>query len=271
MSVGFSPCLRQAGLRFSASVSVALFQTFIDGFESDVTNVTNMPKIIVVGGHTRNIGKTQLVEEILRAFPERKWLAAKITQFGHGICSRNGEACGCADDEHLVAVDAETERGTGTDTSRFLDAGAARVLWVRTKQGRLAEAMPQLREEMAKAEHVILESNAVLGFLKPSLYLPVLDFAVDDFKDSARAMLDRADAYVVLESDTQSPNWDSVSLKWLKERPVFRVGHERMCSGELMRFIVAKLWEGAGPVGAATEAEEAEEAKERAEDAAGAS
>ncbi len=252
-------------------------------------------KVIVVGGHTRNIGKTQLVEEILRAFPERKWLAAKITQFGHGICSRNGEACGCADDEHLVAVDAETERGTGTDTSRFLDAGAARVLWVRTKQGRLAEAMPRLREEMAKSEHVILESNAVLGFLKPDLYLPVLDFAVDDFKDSARAMLDRADAYVVIEPDRseaadnkslgseevlrtrRAPAWDDVSLKWLRERPVFRVGRERMCSGELMRFIVAKLWEGAGPedaakeAGEAKEAKETKEAKESVDDAAGAS
>ena len=253
--------------------------------------MSNVPKIIVVGGHTRNIGKTQLVEEILRAFPERKWLAAKITQFGHGICSRNGEACGCADDEHLVAVDAETERGTGTDTSRFLDAGAARVLWVRTKQGRLAEAMPQLREELEKAEHVILESNAVLGFLKPDIYLSVLDYSIDDFKDSARAMLDRADAYVVIEAATGAaeprstrsgevagsveggslavtPNWENVSLKWFGEKPVFRVGRERMCSGELMRFIVAKLWEMAGPEDAA---KEAEEAKESAEDAAGAS
>ena len=203
-------------------------------------------KVIVVGGHTRNIGKTQLVEEILRAFPERNWLAAKITQFGHGICSRNGEACGCAEDEHLVAVDVEEQEGTGTDTSRFVDAGARRVLWVRTKQGRLAEAMPRLREEMARAEHVILESNAVLGFLKPDIYLPVLDFAVDDFKDSARAMLDRADGYVVLESDTQSPNWDDVSLKWLTERPIFRVGRERMCTGELMKFIVTKLGEMEG-------------------------
>ncbi len=30
-----------------------------------------MPRILVVGGHTRNIGKTQLVVEIIRAFPRR--------------------------------------------------------------------------------------------------------------------------------------------------------------------------------------------------------
>ena len=42
-----------------------------------------MPRVIVIGGHTRNIGKSQLVVEVLRAFPEKRWLAAKLTQYGH--------------------------------------------------------------------------------------------------------------------------------------------------------------------------------------------
>ena len=207
-----------------------------------------MPRLIVIGGHTRNIGKTQLVVEVLRAFPERKWLAAKITQFGHGVCSVNGEQCGCADDEHTVAVDMETDRTGQSDTSRFLVAGAEKVLWVRTKQGWLAEAMPQLREEMAAAEDVIFESNTVLGFLKPDLYLPVLDFSQPDFKDSARAMLDRADAYVIVEpsaaddSTRPQPDWEGVSLKWLAERPVFRVNPEAMCPPPLVEFIRERVF-----------------------------
>jgi hypothetical protein len=36
----------------------------------------------------------------------------------------------------------------------------------------------------------------LLQFLKPSLYIAVLDPAKEDFKDSARAALDRADALV---------------------------------------------------------------------------
>jgi hypothetical protein len=38
--------------------------------------------------------------------------------------------------------------GGESDTSRFLVAGAARALWVRTEQGRLAEAMPALRQRL---------------------------------------------------------------------------------------------------------------------------
>ncbi len=196
-----------------------------------------MPRILVVGGHTRNIGKTQLVVEIIRAFPQARWTAAKITQYGHGVCSVNGKACGCAVDEHTFAVEEETDRSGQTDTSRFLVAGAARSLWVRTKQGRLAEAMPRLREEMASAENVILESNTVLNFLRPELYLPVLDFSHPDFKVSARTLLDRADAYVVLESNAATPRWNDVSLKPLAQRPVFTVGLDRMCPPALADFI----------------------------------
>ncbi len=196
-----------------------------------------MPRILVVGGHMRNIGKTQLVVEIIRAFPQARWTAAKITQYGHGVCSVNGESCGCAVDEHTFAVEEETDRSGQTDTSRFLVAGAVRSLWVRTKQGRLAEAMPRLREEMASAENVILESNTVLNFLRPELYLPVLDFSHPDFKASARTMLDRADAYVVLESNAATPQWNDVSLKPLTQRPVFTVCPERMCPPALADFI----------------------------------
>ncbi len=196
-----------------------------------------MPRILVVGGHTRNIGKTQLVVEIIRAFPQARWTAAKITQYGHGVCSVNGEECGCAVDEHTFAVEEETDRSGQTDTSRFLVAGAARSLWVRTQPGRLAEAMPLLREEMAAAENVILESNTVLNFLRPELYLSVLDFSHPDFKASARALLDRADAYVVLESNAVTPRWNDVSLKPLTQRPVFTVGPDRMCPPALADFI----------------------------------
>ena len=41
--------------------------------------------LIVVGGHTRNIGKTSVVAGLIQALPQFDWTAMKITQFGHGI------------------------------------------------------------------------------------------------------------------------------------------------------------------------------------------
>ena len=77
-------------------------------------------KMIMVGGHTRNIGKTSVIEGIIRALPEMNWTAVKVTQFGHGVCSINGEACDCAVTEHRFSISEERKEDSGTDTARFL-------------------------------------------------------------------------------------------------------------------------------------------------------
>src|SRR5438132_14253687 len=108
-------------------------------------------RLIVVGGHTRSIGKTQLVCDLVAALPEANFIAGKITQYGHGVCAQNGEHCGCAPDEHVCAINWETRVGTGTDSARFLAAGAHRSFWLRTKQGFLAEGLPLLRAALQQA------------------------------------------------------------------------------------------------------------------------
>src|SRR5437868_4841419 len=136
--------------------------------------------LIIIGGHSRSVGKTSVVAGLIAALPEFHWTALKITQYGHGICSADGQACDCATGDHSWAITEEKNRSGDSDTSRFLTAGAARVWWVRTEQGRLAEAMPSLREKLKTAENIIVESNSILKFLRPDLYLTVLDPATAD-------------------------------------------------------------------------------------------
>jgi len=188
-------------------------------------------RVIVVGGHTRSIGKTQLVCDVIAAFPQANWIAGKITQYGHGVCAQNGDNCDCAPDEHVCAISWETRADTGTDSSRFLAAGALRSFWLRTKQGFLAEGLPLLRaalEETLAANDaapapLIVESNSLLQFLKPSLYFAVVDPAQNDFKESARAVLDRADALVLRSPadalPSAAPAWTKLPSRLLREKP----------------------------------------------------
>ena len=156
-------------------------------------------KMVMIGGHTRNIGKTSVVEGIIRAMPEMNWTAVKVTQFGHGVCSINGEACDCAVTEHQFSISEERKKGSGTDTARFFAAGARRSLWVRTRQGELFTALAPLRKEIESDEYVIVESNSLRRFMRPTLYLQVLDPFNTDFKSSARQFFDLADAYLLIE------------------------------------------------------------------------
>ena len=196
--------------------------------------------IVVIGGHSRSVGKTSVVAGLISALPEFDWTAVKITQYGHGICSANGEACDCATGDHSWAITEERDRSRESDTSRFLAAGAVRALWARTEQGRLAEAMATLRQRLESARNVIIESNSVLKFLRPDLYLTVLDPSTADFKTSAREFLDRASA-VILHAAPDSPAWQSVSLKPIAERPVFRITPPPYVTPEIAEFVRASL------------------------------
>ena len=120
--------------------------------------------IVVIGGHSRNVGKTSVVAGLIAALREFDWTAVKITQHGHGICSANGEACDCATADHSWAISEERDRSGESDTSRFLVAGAVQVFWARTEQGRLAEAMPwRLAIELALAVSCVLEALLSVG------------------------------------------------------------------------------------------------------------
>jgi hypothetical protein len=198
--------------------------------------------IVVIGGHSRSVGKTSVVAGLIAALPERRWTAVKITQYGHGICSANGELCDCATDDHSWAITEERDRSGASDTSRFLVSGAERSLWVRTRQGNLAEAMPALRKQMAAAENLIVESNSVMKFLRPDLYMTVLDYRTADFKPTAREYLDLASAVILHDASPDAlPAWGGVSLKLIRGKPLFRVSPPRYVSEEIVEFVRERL------------------------------
>ena len=200
-------------------------------------------KLVVVGGHSRNIGKTSVAAALIAATRELEWTAMKITQFGHHICSARGGDCACTvtDPSHPFAITREESRAGGTDTSRFLVAGAVESYWVRTRQGQLGEAMPAIRQILADRPFVMLESNSVMRFLRPDLYVVVLDWETADFKSSAREYLDRADAFVLLETSRPAPAWKEVPLDLIERRPVFRARPPAYFAAELLPLVRAKL------------------------------
>ena len=198
--------------------------------------------IVIIGGHSRSVGKTSVVAGLISALPEFEWTAVKITQYGHGVCSANGAPCDCATADHAWAISEEKDRSGESDTSRYLLAGAVRALWVRTEQGRLAEAMPALRQRLRESRHVIMESNSVLKFLRPDLYLTVLDPDTADFKTSAREFLDRASAVILHENSADGKSaWQGVSLKPVAERPIFRISPPPYVTREISEFVRTHL------------------------------
>jgi hypothetical protein len=197
--------------------------------------------IIVIGGHTRSVGKTSVVAGLIAALPTHHWTAIKITEHRHGVCSAHGEACGCATADHSWAISEEKDRSGESDTSRFLVAGAEHSWWVRTQPGRLEKAMPRIREIIASTQYAIIESNSILRFLKPDLYLTVLDPQTADFKASALTYLDQADAVLLhATANSKSPAWKQVLLNPVK-CPIFVIQPPKYVTQEVVEFVRARL------------------------------
>jgi hypothetical protein len=190
--------------------------------------------LVVVGGHSRNIGKTSVVCGIIRQLPERHWTAIKITQYGHGVGSHGGEPCECADPRHPVAMSEEKRADPTTDSGRFLAAGAQHAYWLRTPAGGLGEALPKLRQAISGAPNVIVESNSLLQFLKPDLCLVVMDGAIPDFKPTSRRFLDRADALVVTSNAPLA--WHDLPASLFQQKPRFHA--PAYLSAELLHWLV---------------------------------
>jgi len=186
--------------------------------------------IVVVGGQARNVGKTSLVANLIKAVPERRWTAVKITQHEHNL-SR----------ESSYIIREETDTSGDADTSRYLRAGARRALLLSARPGHLADAIPALRRELGRADDVILESNSVLEFLEPDVYLAVLDPAIADFKSSARQYLQQASAVVLNQPQGRSFRWDKALLEQVMRKPIFRVRPPHYLTPDLVEFVRKKL------------------------------
>ena len=101
--------------------------------------------------------------------------------------------------------------------------------------------MPELERLFADREHVLGESNSILEFWRPDVYVPVLRYDVNDFKPSSRRFLDRAHAFVVVASAENEPRWPGIGRDLIEQKPVFRVTPPEYDSPELTAFCTARL------------------------------
>ena len=194
--------------------------------------------ILVIGGNSRKVGKTSVVAGLIAALPAFHWTAFKITEHRHGVSSADGKTCDCAT---AWAVSEEKDRSGKSDTSRFLVAGAEHSWWIRTDPGHLEEAMPRIREILASTQYAIIESNSILRFIKPDLYLTVLDPQIPDFKASAHTSLDQADAVLLhATANSKSRAWKQVLLKPVK-CPIFAIHPPKYVTQEVVEFVRARL------------------------------
>jgi hypothetical protein len=177
-----------------------------------------------VGGSNKGVGKTSLVCGIIAALPELCWTAVKITSHDYGQSKPIWTQ---------PAIAAGEQEGKGTDTERFLRAGAKQALLVTV----LDEQMPiaNLEEVLAPDDNVIIESNSILKQLQPQVCLAVVSAKEPSIKLSFVPLLSAADALVTTSRVDFGLPIPAIEL------PLFRLQAYEQLSTEMLMWLRKRL------------------------------
>ena len=147
--------------------------------------------LILVGGQTKDIGKTTLVCNILKAFPNVNWIALKITTHSHEVhgCNLRAEAPGWRLWE-------QAQNGVNSDTARFVSAGARHAFLLQLDSKNMNQSCLEAFERFPPATHIIVESTSAAEFLRSDFSVLAINLKRADFKSAAREQLRRVDAIV---------------------------------------------------------------------------
>ena len=157
----------------------------------------NRPLIIGVGGFNSDVGKTTLMCELLKWFPE--WEAIKTTRGHYRSCGKDPHTC-CV--SHLLSEEPLVRSGRaetyekGKDTGRYWDAGASNVHWLICTDNQVEKG---INEALARVQSpgVFVEGNSFSQFVDTDHFVMVRRADSDKIKSTAKRLVHKATAIYV--------------------------------------------------------------------------
>lgn len=176
--------------------------------------VANM---LMIGSSVRKVGKTELACSLIgRYHTQHDMIGIKVTTIleADGECPHGIEGCGtCTNFEGDYCITEEEISGLpGKDTVRMLEAGAARVLWLRVLKDRLTEGVSALLDGIDRGAVMICESNSLRTVVEPGLFLMVESASSDEYKPTARDVRDRADRIIRFDGEKFDTDLDDITF-----------------------------------------------------------
>ncbi len=178
---------------------------------------------IAVSGLASEVGKTTLLCNLLREFPD--WEAIKMTRGHYRSCGKDPHAC-CVShllsDEPVIRSGYEQTYVCGKDTGRYWDAGASNVHWVIVNDHQVEQGI-RLALERVNAPGVLIEGNSFLKFIEVDFAVIVARGDDDNIKASIRWAFQKASAfYLFNKAEILTPLHQRLVAKGLdKDLPVY--------------------------------------------------
>lgn len=126
-------------------------------------------KTVVIAGSSSRVGKTTFIEWLLNGLSG--WSALKVTILRKGGCPRD-TSCSICDNlssEYEIITNPTILSQKGTDTARFIKAGAVKVIWLKSTLKGLSKGLKKAISKFKRTKGLIIEGTSVLKHIKPDL------------------------------------------------------------------------------------------------------
>ena len=176
----------------------------------------HLPSFLVIGAYSRNAGKTGFSRKIIEHM-KGEVIALKVTiiKNDHSGCARGSAGCGvCSSLKSDYEISEETDPHRAKDTSSLLAAGAEKVFWLRVKEYAVYEAMKEFLSINKISGPVICESNSIMKYISPSVFILLKAQGEDSRKKTALSVENKAD--LIIETTAESSNFDFSRLSYSK-------------------------------------------------------
>lgn len=201
----------------------------VDERAPDLEVADGRAALILVAGHSRGVGKTTTIEEILRAQRNGRWAAVKVSAHRH-----------CDPRESRPLIERDVRIDAATQTGRYLMAGAERAYLCRTPSSQLAATARFIRELSESGFNVIVESNRIVDFVEPDVVVFAVTPRIADWKASSGVALPRTHAFVIRDRNAAAASEFVHGLE-VKDRIGFAAGHGTE-DQRFQKWLAGRLW-----------------------------
>jgi hypothetical protein len=122
----------------------------------------------------------------------------------------------------------------GKDTSLFIEAGARKVIWIKSPYHELESILGIAVSRMTGLKGIVVEGNSPVDFLNPHLIIFIEDLK-GEIKPSAAKVSKKADI-VIINSGERTEKTRSIPTTWRKDTKVFLIDLIKR-KGELDEFL----------------------------------
>lgn len=157
-----------------------------------------LPKLLLIAGNGRNIGKSTLAETIIASFSKKEEI------IGLKVTTMYPEESNCHGEKETqfpnpFSIFEETDIHSPKDTARMLRAGASRVFYIRCTDEHLKDALEAFYSIISTLSVIVCESGSLRKVADPGVFIYIEEPKKQADKEKHRSIKPLADRILISE------------------------------------------------------------------------